>query len=134
MEGAVALVKSSRPRERGSALVELISTLTVLTTLIGGGLFLIYFCLSKVWISRATYEAVICLASSAPEFFCKKKLVEDVRRALPLGEVLRVDASRRMDSAQASVKIGWRKLGAEDLEILSHRDQRRLPLRSGLRP
>ncbi len=118
---------SSPLGSRGSVTVEATLSMSLLITMISGGLTLTYLCFAHVWLERASYEAVICLSTRASQAACDRKLRAEVGRALPFGQISDVNLNRRPDLA--SVKLQF-SLGGKPL--FEQRNSRALPLRLGL--
>lgn len=110
-------------RQRGSATLETVLSLSVVGTIVTGGLSVIYLSFAYVWLERASYEGVICLSTTASTRFCEERLRFETQTALPVGSVsdLHMDRTR----AKASVNLRFSIFGKD---VLEHRDTRDLPL------
>jgi hypothetical protein len=113
--------------QKGSATVETTLSLSLVMTIVGGGLSIIYLSFAFVWLERASYEAVICLSTRLSQHSCEDRLRHETTTALPVGRISGLHMERT--PARASVSLRF-NIGGRD--VFEHRDVRALPLSEGL--
>lgn len=109
--------------ERGMAAVETVIALTFIIILITGGLGIMYFSFARVWLHRTGYEALVCLATAAPEEKCRS------RARAAIGDVLRIGQLKRLHLIRfpSEARLDFHFRISEHVDI-HHRDSVRLPL------
>jgi hypothetical protein len=112
--------------ERGSVLIESMTTLLALSLILTTGFAILYLAFARVWLDRQVYEGLICLASTARTNDCESILRRRVAFALPMGELSHVHLART--SYDASVRFSFFIFGRRGMQF---EDQRRLPLFTG---
>lgn len=109
--------------EHGMALIESAAALVFVIAFITMALTCMYASFARVWIARCSYEAAICLSTSASELSCKNTLRAAVTRMLPFGSASSPRVSR--DAREAHVSLDY--TFGEKLRI-HHSESLKLPL------
>lgn len=112
-------------RQRGGAAIESLIAMTAISLLVSGGLAVILLTFARVWIGHASYEALICISTSAPIPTCEADIRRKIHSALPFGRLHSLTLSRRPKAAAIEVRFS---LGGK--LILRHQDSLRLPVRT----
>lgn len=109
--------------ERGSAIIESMVAMSFLIIAIPMGFTLMYFSFAQVWIDRNSYEALICLSTSAAEGKCRDDFRTALDRVLHIGHLQSLTVQRLPFEAKIDVQFAI----SEKFRI-HHRDSLRLPL------
>lgn len=110
--------------QSGTANIEATVALPALVILISGALSVFYFSFSLIWIERNSYEAIVCLSTSAPVRDCRERLKARLNHALPIGEIKHLQLRRA--PSEARVEISFEVAKALPIK---HQVSRRLPLK-----
>jgi hypothetical protein len=113
--------------ETGQATVESLTAIVVLTALLGVGLFVSYLCFAHVWLDHCSYEALICLSTSAPQSRCQEQMKIKIKTALPVGQIETLHLQRSPSLVQTEVS-----LAISGKQVLEHRASLPVPLKSQL--
>ncbi len=104
-------------RDRGSALVETISTLFFASVVLTSGLVAVYMSIAHLWLRRAAYETSICLSTTQSKLNCETQLRNTTSQALPVGRLVTVQLSRRHNEVETRVR--WQLDGPMEMTIAS---------------
>ena len=112
--------------QNGSAVLETTISLSLVVTIVGGGLSILYLSFAHVWLERASYESVVCLSTREPQHSCEDRFRMEAKSALPIGRVSELHMER--SSSHASIKLRFNIAGKD---VFEHHDFRSLPFSEG---
>lgn len=115
--------------ERGSAAIESLMAIGILSVAIPAGFAVMYFSFARVWIDRNAYEALICLSTSAPESKCRDDFRAAIDRTLHFGRLQSLHLQRLPSAARIDLQFTI----SPKIRI-HHHDLLRLPLQPGALP
>jgi len=114
--------------QRGSAVVETSLSMTVVATVIVGGMSILYFSFTRVWLNHSSYEGLICLSTRAAQGECEARFRNDTANAIPIGRVSELHMTRSKHQAKIDVRFSY---GQQT--VLSVHDSLNLPLRGPIK-
>lgn len=79
--------------ERGSALIESLSSVPALIAIVAAMLFLMYFAFARGWILYQAEQSLYCYAEGNPAFLCQRKAKKNLEEFLPFHRSISVRLS-----------------------------------------
>jgi hypothetical protein len=90
---------------KGSATIESLASLSMMTMFFVLFAAAMYIVLAKVVVSHYGYEALICIAEDQHVHVCKRRILEKLEQALPIGKVSTFQLQKR--GYRFRIKLKW---------------------------